>query len=595
MTETNGNLLGVSRSLKGRRWQASDVDETARQALRQTHGVSDILSRILAARGVRAEDCGAFLKPALRDALPDPSRLAGMDQAAEILRQAIETRQPVAIFGDYDADGITSSAMLTNYLRLLGVPTEVHLPDRMKEGYGVNLSALRALREKGCRLVITVDCGVSDGEILARAAEEGSRIVVLDHHPAEAPPDGIAALVNPNCPPDESGLGYLSAAGLVFLFLAAVNRLLRASMTPPDLVQFLDLAALGTVCDVSPLVGLNRALVVRGLAALSRGRHRGLAALIRAAGGIRTLDAQTFSFLLGPRINAAGRMGHASLALALLMSETDAEADARAAELETLNKQRRALEQAMTEQAAARVNARYDGRNKTPSFLLVASDDWHVGVLGIVAARLRDRYDRPSAVVALGADGVGVGSARAPDGVHLGRLMARAREKGLLIRGGGHAAAAGFTVEASRIEALEAFLQEEASAHGETDEAPPLIVDAILRAEGATRDLFDQIQKAGPFGKGNPEPCLALADMRLAYWEKKAGGHLRCRFESSSGASFSAIAFRAADGAMAKAFAKNRQELFHLAGSLRPGWHGGMELTLEDAALSRDCVSARAA
>ena len=581
-------------SLCGMKWMPPQIQETAR-AISQKHDLSDILASLLAARGFTHENCMAFLKPTLRESLPDPLTLPDMDKAVLYVAQSLEKCQPIAIFGDYDADGITSSALLANYLDALGVTPSIHLPDRMEEGYGLSLPALESLHEKGHRLLITVDCGSADEAIINKMSQRGMQIVILDHHPTSQPPKAAAAFVNPNgskkggaaCP----SLSYLAATGVVFLFLVALNRHLREKgffheeRQEPNLMDFMDMVALGTVCDVAPLVGANRVFVVRGLEVLRQGGNPGLAAILKIANAQSRLDADIFGFVLGPRINAAGRIGRPDAALRLLTCSGEEESLFCAKELDTLNRQRRVLEDAMTAEACARIEAQIEKRNRMPSFLLTSSEDWHVGIIGIVAARLRDRFQRPAAVVAFNEEGIGTGSARSFAGVPLGTLMGEALKEGIIQKGGGHDAAAGFTVKKSALKDLETFLEERSAPSGEANLLP---IDAVIRLQGATQDFCREIDKAAPFGKGNPKPRFVLPNLRLAWANQSAsGGHLRCRFEDDCGASLSAVAFRQAESPLGKGILGREGEMFHIAGTVRISWGGKVELLLEDALSTR--------
>ncbi len=587
-------VLNVRHSLSGRAWTARPLDEARASQLARALNLPDILARLLAMRGIEPGEADGFLNPRLRDLLPDPLRLAGMEAAIRRAERALAAGEGIALFADYDADGACSGAMIKRYFTALGVPVRIYVPDRMREGYGLNQAALEIIAGEGASLLLVLDCGTGDAAVLAHAAELGLDAIVLDHHPGSAAPP-CAALVNPNCPPDQSGLGDLAASGVSFLFLVALNRLLRESgyfssaRPEPDLRRWLDLAALGTICDVAPLTGLNRALVARGLETAGHGTNQGLAALADQAGisGLPTVE--SMSFFLGPRINAAGRMGAGALGLELLACADESEARRIAAELQSLNRRRQQIEAELTREAVAQIDARRrDSNTELPPILLAAGEGWHPGVIGIVAARLRAHTGRVCGVIALDGEGVGTGSARGREGFDLGRAIREAQEAGLVRRGGGHPMAAGFTLERRNIPALEAFLcrQWEARAGGPHFLGDPLVIDAALALSGATRALYDLVCKAGPFGKGNPAPCFAFADARLAYASATAGGHLRCVFTDEQGRRLNAVAFRQAQGALGRGLAAGRGGRFHLAGSLRTAaWRSNsVELALEDAA-----------
>ena len=446
-------FLGVERSLTGRRWVARLDEGEARNAMTiaQRHALPDIVARVLAGRGVAADEVPNFLDPALKRLLPDPSVLTDMDKAAGRIADAVVAGEPIAVFGDYDVDGATSSALFARYLRSVGRDPVIYIPDRLFEGYGPNTEALKSLANAGARLVVCVDCGSTSHQALADGRAMGLDIVVIDHHQlgAELPP--AVAVVNPNRQDDLSGLGHLAAVGVTFLTLVAVNRLLRArgwfaSRAEPELLQWLDLVALGTVCDVVPLVGLNRAFVAKGLLAMARRANRGLAALADAARLGGPVAPYHLGFLLGPRINAGGRIGDAALGARLLASDDPAECERLAAELDRLNRERQAIETAMLEEATAEAAAEI-GDGEGPSVLVTASERWHPGVVGLIASRLKDRFHRPAVAIALQPNGVGSGSGRSVAGVDLGHAVRRAVERGILVKGGGHAMAAGLTVE----------------------------------------------------------------------------------------------------------------------------------------------------
>ncbi|HET7716220.1 MAG TPA: single-stranded-DNA-specific exonuclease RecJ [Bauldia sp.] len=575
-------FLGVERSLTGRRW-VSRLDETeARNAvtIAQRHALPDIVARVLAGRGVAAEDVPNFLDPALKRLLPDPSVLRDMDVAAARIADAVAAGEPMAVFGDYDVDGATSSALFARYMRAVGRDPTIYIPDRLFEGYGPNTEALRTLAKAGARLVVCVDCGSTSREALAEGKAMGLDVVVLDHHQlgAELPP--AIAVVNPNRQDDLSGLGHLAAVGVTFLALVAINRALRArgwfaDRAEPELLQWLDLVALGTVCDVVPLVGLNRAFVAKGLLAMARRANRGLAALADAARLGGPAAPYHLGFLLGPRINAGGRIGDAALGARLLASDDPVECERLAAELDRLNRERQAIETAMLEEATAEAAAEI-GDGEGPSVLVTASDRWHPGVVGLIASRLKDRFHRPAIAIALQPNGIGSGSGRSVAGVDLGHAVRRAVERGILVKGGGHAMAAGLTVEKGRLGDLRAFLEEALRrAVSSSEEAEGLAVDAALTAAGATVELIEMVDRAGPFGSGNAEPIFAFPSHQVAYVEGNGNGHVRVTLRGHDGTTLKATAFRAADTELGRALVANRGRHVHVAGTLSiDSWQG---------------------
>jgi single-stranded-DNA-specific exonuclease len=586
--ETADNVLGVSRSVGGKAWRSRLNDERAALTLAQRLDLPEIVGRVLAARGVTVEGAESYLNPTLRDLLPDPLGFRDMGAAADRFLLALQRGERVAVFGDYDVDGATSAALLTRFAGAIGLDLRTYVPDRIKEGYGPNLPALTALKAEGVDLVVTVDCGITAFEPLAGAAAAGLDVIVLDHHVAEPQLPTAAAVVNPNRLDEDGSHGYLAAVGVAFLFVVAVNRRLREAgwyrdRPEPDLRTWLDLVAVGTICDVVPLHGLNRAFVVQGLKVLARRRNTGLAALADAARLDETPGAFHAGFILGPRINAGGRVGEAGLGARLLASDDAAEAAAIAARLEAYNIERRAIEQAVLEDAMVRVEAEgADG-----PCILVAGEGWHPGVVGIVASRLRERFNRPACVIALD-DGIGRGSGRSVRGVELGAAVIAARQAGLLINGGGHAMAAGFTVAGDRLAAFREFMSErigdEIAAKGIV---PSLGIDGALAPRAASTDLLATLAQAGPFGAGNPEPRFVLAAVRVAHADVVGANHVRCTFAGDGGVRLKGIAFRALDGPLGPALLNARGGTLHIAGHLRAdNWQGrdGVQLVVEDAA-----------
>lgn len=587
--EGQAALLGVTRSLTGQTWHTRDYDERAAAAIAQRLGLPDLVARLLTQRGVGLEEAQGFLQPRLREALPDPFVIKDMQVASVRLAEAIRTGEAVAVFGDYDVDGATSSALLKRFFGALGRDLRIYIPDRLAEGYGPNPAAMQRLAGEGVRLLVTVDCGTTAHEALKAAATAGLEVLVVDHHVAETTLPEAMAIVNPNRLDDDSGAGSLAAVGVLFLLLIAVNRELRRSgyyaggVSEPQLLDWLDLVALGTVADVAPLSGLNRVLVAQGLKVLERRGNAGLAALLQVSGQQGTATAGQLAFQLGPRVNAGGRVGSADLGARLLASDDPLEAQQLAQELDRLNRERQEIEASVQAQAIEEIEA-----GPSPNGMIVAvGDSWHPGVIGIVAARLRERYDLPALVIAL-SDGVGKGSARSVPGFDLGALVLRARAAGLLVNGGGHRMAAGLTVQPALISDLTSFMQKEASrALIDMNYQPALKIDATVSGSGATAELVTGCQSLAPFGVGNPQPRFALPAMRLANVDVMAEKHLRLRAEAETGTSLRAVCFRAFDSPLGEALLAARGRRLHLAGRLeRDTWRGGdaVQLILEDAA-----------
>ncbi|HEV2188054.1 MAG TPA: single-stranded-DNA-specific exonuclease RecJ [Stellaceae bacterium] len=587
-------FLGVERSASGRRWRLRHaVDDGAAAAIATQLAVPEILARLLSQRGVGIEEAAQFLSPRLRDQLPDPAHLKDMDRAVERLVRAIREREKVVVFGDYDVDGATSAALLLRFFAAVGGEGALYVPDRMREGYGPNAPALLKLKHEGAGLVICVDCGTTAHEALEAAKAAGLDLIVVDHHVAEPLLPSAVAVVNPNRLDEASAHGNLAAVGVAFLLAVAANRALRdlgwyRARPEPDLMQWLDLVALGTVCDVVPLTGLNRALVAQGLKVAARGANPGVAALAAlgaAPGRIEPISAYQLGYVLGPRVNAGGRVGAADLGARLLSTDDSALAAEWAQQLDGYNKERRQIERATLEAAIELVERQ---NSNSPVLVFAAAEGWHPGVIGIVAARLRERYERPACVVAL-ADGIGRGSGRSIPGLALGSAVIAARQAGLLINGGGHAMAAGFTVAADKLVELQEFLAERLN--DGLDHAklvPELAIDAALTAEAAQGGLVALLDGLAPFGSANPEPRFAFPAVRAAYVEPVGTGHLRLRAaDALGGAMLNAIAFRAADTPVGKLLTEAKGRAIHLAGHLRRDtWRGGdaVQLVVDDAA-----------
>ena len=584
------SVLGVERSLTGRRWRPRLRDDRAAMAMAQRLDLPDAVARVLAARGVTADTAEDFLKPRLRNLLPDPHVLVDMERATGRLADAVTEGEAVGVFGDYDVDGATSAALLARYLEAVGAKTEIHIPDRRREGYGPNAPALAALRARGAGPVVTVDCGVSAFEPLRLAAEAGIDVIVLDHHMAGEELPRAHAVVNPNRPDDDSGLGMLAAVGVVFVAVVALNRELRRrgrfeARPEPDLMRWLDLVALGTICDSVPLTGLNRALTARGLEAMAARGNVGLAALADVARIEGPPGAYHAGFMLGPRINAGGRIGSSDLGVRLLTAEDPDEAAGLALKLDALNAERREIEKGVLD-AAFRACEAQDGGN----CLVVAGEGWHPGVIGIVASRAVERFRRPVFVIAL-ADGVGKGSGRTVAGVDIGAAVADARRAGLLVAGGGHPMAAGLTVEKANLDGLAAFLDERLAADvAALPGAPDLGVDGALGAGAATEELARSLERVGPFGAGNAEPRFALMAGRVVRADLVGERHVRCVVAGGDGARLQAIAFRAAGEPVGEALMARGGPDLHLAGHLRlDRWRGREQVrfVVEDAAPAR--------
>ncbi|MBW8814583.1 MAG: single-stranded-DNA-specific exonuclease RecJ [Caulobacterales bacterium] len=584
--------LGVARSLSGRAWRQRPADAELTRRHQLAHGLSEPLARALASRGVAAEAGEHFLNPTLKALFPDPSSFADLDRAAEILVDALEARRRVVVFADYDVDGASSAAQIVRWFRAMGLELSVYVPDRVVEGYGPSPAAFRRLKAEGAELVITVDCGAAAHDALACAVELDLPVVVIDHHlmrAGELP--AVAALVNPNRPDCTSGQGHLAAAGVAFVLLAALNREARrrglfAGAPEPDIKAWLDLAAMGAICDVTQLTGFNRALAAQGLKVMSGWKNPGLKALMALAKGQGPASTFHVGFLLGPRINAGGRIGRSDLGARLLATDDPEEAAALAEELDALNASRKQVE-AEVQEAAVRHIEQETNQADAPC-LVVAQDDWHPGVIGIVAGRLRERYRKPTVVIGIDrAADVGKGSGRSQPGVNLGRAVQAAFDEGLLLSGGGHAMAAGLSVRPSAIPELRAFLCERLAAESAVAAAADgLEIDALVTTRGADRALWTDFQRLAPFGPGNPEPVFAAADVRVERPMALRGGHVRVTLTDGSGGKLKAVAWRCEDTETGRRLLQEGGAV-HVAGRLKPDdWQGreGVELEIEDVA-----------
>jgi len=590
MNETASSLaLGIDRSILGQPWQWRRAS-----ADMGSEGLApdDLVTQLLLARGVARDDVERQRLPTLRSFMPDPSLFRDMEAAAARLADAVETREAVTIFGDYDVDGATSAALLVRLLRALDVPVGAYIPDRLMEGYGPSGAALVRIGEAGSRLVVTVDCGAQAFDAIAEAKAAGVEVIVVDHHQcATSLPDAFA-VVNPNRldeAEEAAAHGNLAAVGVAFLLGAALLRTLRArgyfgQRPEPALIELLDLVALGTVADVARLTGFNRALVTQGLKVMARRGNIGLAALMDAARLSKPPSASDMGFALGPRINAGGRVGKSDLGVRLLTTTDPNEAAEIAQELNRLNEERRAIEAAVLDEAIAASAACANA-----PVAIVAGAGWHPGVIGIVAGRLKEKLYRPAIVIALGEDGIGKGSGRSISGVDLGAAILAAKETGLLVAGGGHAMAAGLTVAPGKLDALGAFLNERLAADVErASGGKSLLIDAVLAPRGISPLWCDAIESAGPYGAGWPAPRVATGPVRIVESGIVGTDHVRLIVSGDDGARFKAIAFRSAETELGQALlhARGGRKLWLAGRAKRDDWGSrpAAELHLEDAA-----------
>lgn len=574
----DAHVFGITQSLTGKSWiwreqQAAHYGEGLAQQL----GIPDLMGRLLAARGVSVDHAPHFLDPTLRALLPDPSSLIDMDVAAARLADAVMQGEMVGVFGDYDVDGACSAALMVTILRQLGCPVTYHVPDRLAEGYGPNTQALRKMAARGARLIVCVDCGTAAHEAFA-PLHNALDIVVLDHHKSEGAPPPIRATVNPNRLDCNSGLHQVCAAAVSFITAVALLRTLRRrgffeARAEPDLRECLDLVALATVCDVMPLTGLNRAFVTQGLKVMARRARPGLAALLETAKLAEAPTAMHCGFALGPRINASGRIAEADMGLRLLLAE-DAETAAELAQaLDVVNRQRQSVEAGITSDAMARAEAQVVAGH---GIILLAQEGWHPGVVGIVAGRVKERFNRPTLVAGI-IEGVAKGSGRSVPGVDLGAAIIEARQRGILATGGGHAMAAGFSVPETALSTLHEFLNERLAHAAMLPANVELKLDGVLGIRGADAALAQMVAKLGPFGAGNDEPLFVLPRARVVKADRigKDGNTIRVMVEGEGGGRLKALLFRAKEGPLAEALVHVGGAPLHLAGYLRAeSWQG---------------------
>lgn len=567
-------FLGVARSVTGRFWRPRSFASRDAQAIAEKNDLPELLGRVLAARGVGLDDVENYLNPTLRRFMPQPQALIDMEKGAARLAEAIMRGERIGTISDYDVDGVSSAALVTRFLASVGAGNLVHIPDRLTEGYGPSRAAVQSLKERGTELLLTLDCGVLAHDPLAEAKALGMDVIIVDHHQAGLDLPDATAVINPNRQDDISGFGYLCACGVAMILVSVVNRLLRQRgwYTPerpePNMLQWLELVALATVCDVVPLSGLNRAYVTQGLRIMARRENPGLAALADAARLKRRPDAYALAFLLGPRLNAAGRIGHANLAFELLTSQERGRCSIIAAELERLNRERQSIELNVLDQALREAEAALGTDRKSPA-IVVAGEGWHPGVLGLAASRLKDRFNLPSIVLGFekGAPQAS-GSGRSISGVDLGQAVRAALDAGILLKGGGHAMAAGLTIERARLGDFRAFIETHLAYALKLTGERYLDVDGALTASGATLDMIELVEQAGPYGAGNPAPVFVLPAHRVVYADSAGSDHVRLTLAASDGTRIKAIAFRALGTELGELLLTERQHPLHVAGRL---------------------------
>lgn len=594
MADGAGNIgfLGVSRSLSGRRWRERPADPALVIAHQRNHDLIEPLARALAARNVSEADAAAYLEPTLKALFPDPSSFLDMDRAAEVIVDALMKGRPSLVFADYDVDGASSAALLVRWFRAMGAELPIYVPDREKEGYGPSPAAFDRIKASGAELVITVDCGAAAYDAIAHAVNIGLEVVVIDHHLMREDPPACSAVVNPNRPGCPSGQGILAAAGVTFVLLAALNREARrhnlfADRPEPDIRKLLDLAAMGAVCDVTSLTGFNRALAAQGFKVMSAWGNPGLAALMTTAGGKGPASVFAAGFILGPRINAGGRIGRSDLGARLLSTDDPEEARVLAEELDALNVSRKEIEREVTD-AAIRTVEQASNFDPDAPVVVAAGEGWRPGVVGIVAGRLRERWRKPVIVIGLDPENdIGKGSGRSQPGVNLGKAVQEAWEQGLLMSGGGHAMAAGLSIRPRDIPEFRAFL--ETRLKDEQTEAAAIDaveIDALVTPGGADRTLWQAFERLAPYGPGAPEPLFAMAGVRVMGAQALNGGHIRCQLAGEDGSRLKAISWRSADTDLGRRLLSADSAL-HVVGKLKADdWNGrqGVQLEIEDAA-----------
>ena len=571
--------LSIEKSYGGRYWTVQKPDEAVIRSLTPSLGGNDLLARLLAPRGIASEDVETFLNPTLRALFPDPASFQDMMKAAGLTLDAIVAGKKVTVFADYDVDGGTSSAILARYFRAWGQEIGLYVPDRLMEGYGPSPEAFRHLKENGADLVITVDCGAAATAALAEAVAMELPVIVIDHHLMGKTPPECAALVNPNRADDTSGQGHLAAAGVVYVFVAALNKLARErDIAPPgglpDILPWLDLCALGTLCDMSPLQGANRAFVTQGLKILERGQNPGLRALADIAGIGKIESVYHATFVLGPRLNAGGRVGDPWLAAKLLATEDRTEAIALAERLHAHNDERKAVESAILEQASVEAQKQLEA-NPDTGVLIAAGEGWHPGVIGIVAGRLKDRFHLPAIVIGWG-QGLGPvakGSARSVRGVNIGDAISAAAKAGVILSGGGHAMAGGLSLEPDQLDGLKSWMQDHmAEFREERAAAKELSIDAVLAPSQINTETYDLIQTISPFGQGAPEPVFAIQNVEITHTRPIGENHLKLTVEDA-GARIDALVWRCIGTPLGDALLQRGK--VHLAGRLKDNvWNG---------------------
>ncbi|MEI8321450.1 MAG: single-stranded-DNA-specific exonuclease RecJ [Alphaproteobacteria bacterium] len=571
-------------SYNNKKWALKSFDERLYHHLLQSHDLPDIIARLLAQKNIQPDEAPHYLSPKLKDLLPSPASIKNLEQAVDRLYKAFQNKEKITVFGDYDVDGGTSTALLINFFKALDYPLDFYIPDRLTEGYGPNPKAFETIRERGTSLLITVDCGTTAEESLKHAQTLGLDVIVIDHHTCEkAPSLPNTLIINPNQPNDTSGLTYLCAVGVTFMVLVGfVQRLKKENFTPiPDLRHFLDLVALGTVCDMVPLIKLNRAFVRQGLEVFRHAPNFGLKILSQLAQITGPLEAYHLGFVLGPRINAGGRLQDSTLGVRLLTTNSLETAQTIGAQLCQLNRDRQTLENAVFTQAVQQV---LEAKSENDPLICVHSDGWHPGVIGITASRLKEHFDKPTCVISFDEKGHGKGSGRSVKGLHLGNLMLDAHKKGFLLNGGGHKMAAGFSLNQEQLPAFRKFLKEHAFVN---EEETVLNVHSLLAPTGITLETIEKMDQLAPFGCENPKPKVLLPFMYVDFIQERGESHLACTLKSETGHKVEAMAFRAKGTPLEKALKTHKSQPCHMIGTLKiDHWNGRKKIVF----LIDDCL-----
>jgi single-stranded-DNA-specific exonuclease len=571
--------LGNALSILGKSWVINDVDWREALVLSQKYALPEIIARLLVARNISDEEVESFLEPTLRSYLTDPFQLTDMDKAVTRTITALTNHENITLFGDYDVDGATSSALLKKFLSALGHEARIYIPDRMKEGYGPNIQAFRMLKQQGTKLIITLDCGTASFDVLEEAEQLGLDVIVLDHHLAESQLPPAVAIVNPNRAGEINPFQQCAAVGITFLFVVALHKKLKEQgfyheRCEPDLFQFLDLVATGTVCDVVSLTGINRAFVRQGLKVLSKRGNLGLKALMDSAALTQQASTYHLGFIIGPRINAGGRVGEADLGVRLLTTDNEQEATRIAQKLSGYNKQRQDIESIVLEEATAQAH------QQTLPCIMTAAEGWHQGVIGIVAGRLKDRFHRPACTISIDESGIGKGSARSIGGVDFGRLIYAGKQADLLLAGGGHAMAGGFTIQSDKISDFQRFISDHITTIG-IDLTPKVHLEGILTLHALTNELITRLEMLAPYGQGNPTPRFLFEHLSLLKLDVVGGEHLRCILRSFDGASINAMAFKALNTPLGESLLQNRNQTFDVIGTIKQDeWQGRKRVSL---------------